>query len=847
MTDDIRVSEWDGTSWAGTAAESPRRVSGQVIVQPIRSIKAVTGPGVTAYYNDVPINSWMYGDAQARMAAFLRAYKVGWFYKAGRKISEAIGSLDWSVSNGDVESEDATETTIPRPDLDIPFDDLTPIEQLIRLLERPNPYQTGRALFTKTQIRRDFAGTAMWYLEGGENGGLPTAIIGVNPARMTPSRGPDGRLIGWVLDKNRSNGGVPFTADEILTFPMGSSDDDDEVGVGVVESVFSELPLGDLFARHTSDLMTTGGRLAGMLSPKDRALTPDEFDDAVKAWRNVASDPNAAKRLLLFQEPMEYSAGASTPAEIGIPELANLNRDNILTAFPISPYQLGVPMPGGLNSGQLRREDRADYWEGTIHPRAEALSEVIQVRLVSRYERVMGQTFDFDFDEPNLDDASNLIAKVGAYKGLVSIGLDPKEALKAVELDHIKWLGLPTTLNPAAPPALPDEGITSTVRDPNPSDETATSTQVKAQTRDDVTDKAVKKGVSSLTTFFTEQRERLSENIRQTFPKAKAARKEATDEWWDGPAEDQALKDALRELYLEVGTASLQVVADQLNRIVMKPQTRRVLNDLLASGGDRITAINETTRDAVKAQLTEGVRRGYSIQQLVDGVEAEGYQGVQGALLDNGVAAFDAYRAEVISRTETMLSFNRAAVSSFGSFGVQEVQAIDGDGDPECAARDGHIFTIEDALSIEDHPNGTLDWIPVLDKAAHEDQWQALAAKAVDALGQKPEIHVHNASPEIRVDVGEAIVSPTDLSGVTEAIGSLSVGLADVERAVKEAVQPAPVVNLPAPIVNVPAPIVNVKAPPAVSEVRVVSLPDRVHRLARDRQGKPTGSVETDA
>ncbi len=42
------------------------------------------------------------------------------------------------------------------------------------------------------------------------------------------------------------------------------------------------------------------------------------------------------------------------------------------------------------------------------------------------------------------------------------------------------------------------------------------------------------------------------------------------------------------------------------------------------------------------------------------------------------------------------------------------VEAIDGDGDEECAARDGQEFSIADADGIEDHPNGTLDWVPVL-------------------------------------------------------------------------------------------------------------------------------------
>lgn len=40
---------------------------------------------------------------------------------------------------------------------------------------------------------------------------------------------------------------------------------------------------------------------------------------------------------------------------------------------------------------------------------------------------------------------------------------------------------------------------------------------------------------------------------------------------------------------------------------------------------------------------------------------------------------------------------------------------------------------------------------------------------------------------------------------------------------------------------------VTVQMPETPSDVRVLSMPDRVHMLARDKSGKPTGSVESDA
>jgi hypothetical protein len=145
---------------------------------------------------------------------------------------------------------------------------------------------------------------------------------------------------------------------------------------------------------------------------------------------------------------MDWTSGASTPSELGIPELSALTRDEILTAFPVSPYMLGVPMPHGLASGEQRREERHEYWEGTQHPRVEIWEDAIQQQLIGRYENAVGRPLDMDIEEPNLDDAATLTEKATAYQSLVAIGFDAKDSVAAVGLDHIKWNGLPASIDP---------------------------------------------------------------------------------------------------------------------------------------------------------------------------------------------------------------------------------------------------------------------------------------------------------------------------------------------------------------------------------------------------------------
>lgn len=668
--------------------------------------KATTGgPALVSWQTSTPLSSLGH-DWNTRARHYLDAYRVGWFYKAGSRIASDLASLSWELAYEDSEG-DNEEDLVAAPG-NVPWERLEPLEQLLRLAERPNPWRTGRQLRHQSQVHLDFTGRAMLYLENGEGGGLPTALFGVNPCRMWPSRNPRGELIGWVLDKDKPSGGVPFSADEIVVIESPGTDDDPQ---GVVEGVYAQVTLSRQVPQHTSDVLATGGRLAGMAWPKERSLNEAEFLDAQRAWRSVTSDPNAARRLLLFPEPMEYQAGAATPSEIGIPELASLTRDEILTAFPIAPEMLMVPMATGLNSGQTQAAVEARYWSGTMHPRVETWEDAIQQQLIPRYEAAVGRPLDFDIEEPNLDGATEIVEKVGALRGLIALGFDPKDSVGKVGLDHIKWNGLPEPTEPVGDGsnAAGEEGPSVAARDTSPKD-SATVQQVvaKADKARDIMAETLPEAMPLLTAFLDAQRQRVIDGIERVYaPLTKAARKALPDDWWDVAAEDAALTETVRGLYVDLSRTALGVVSNQLERVVLPTTIKRVTEFVLEASGARITGINETTRAAITEQLAIGVQRGYTLGQMLDGYAAEGFKGIR------NIGVWEDWRAERIARTETMRAYNDAALTGYREYNVAEVVASDGIGDDDCAARAGRTFPLAEAMSIEDHPNGTLDWIPV--------------------------------------------------------------------------------------------------------------------------------------
>ena len=117
-----------------------------------------------------------------------------------------------------------------------------------------------------------------------------------------------------------------------------------------------------------------------------------------------------------------------------------------------------------------------------------------------------------------------------------------------------------------------------------------------------------------------------------------------------------------------------------------------------------VNGIDQTTRNSITSQLTDGVAAGETIPQLsarVSGVFAD---------------AIDS-RAEKIARTETIQAYGAASLNSYADAGIEKAEIYDGSDDPECAAVDGQVVDLGEAQGLMDdeHPNGTRGVAPIVD------------------------------------------------------------------------------------------------------------------------------------
>ena len=129
---------------------------------------------------------------------------------------------------------------------------------------------------------------------------------------------------------------------------------------------------------------------------------------------------------------------------------------------------------------------------------------------------------------------------------------------------------------------------------------------------------------------------------------------------------------------------------------------------LIAKGGTRLLGIDVAgqTRTQVFRTMAEARQKGYGTEKLARLIRDQ---------VGGGPWRSPQTRAKVIARTETKWAQNQSTIEATEASGVKYVVAVDdqiGHGDEDCAARNGEIFKVREAAAIEDHPNGTLLWLP---------------------------------------------------------------------------------------------------------------------------------------
>ena len=684
---------------------------------------------------------------QKKMAkAWQLGIEVPWIRAAERVISGRVQSLGWHLEdeNGETVDDETTDRNAQEARL---------------LIEKPQAALGIRSIMFRSDLWRltmrhvGLCGNAFWYLDSPNAYGIPKGILYIRPDRMTPVEDDAGNLTGWLIDKTATNPGIGVKVEEIIHFVLDPPDVG-HFGSGLVESALMKAQNSIGLDKHLAMLISSGGRLSGFLSPKAGAMAPEQMSVIERDWRTVVEQSDAAKRLQILAAPVDFTKTMLSPAEITLRDLMTESRDDLLGLWGVPLSKLGIHDRGrGLSGSSVTEKDDETLWTDAVIPRTASFGENIQYRLLDPYA-ALGTTLTFVLETPEFDDDA---PRFDAAQKSVSLPLTVNQRLEILGLDPLSDdvvgpsggpLGyeiiLPATSvyyanaapgfkapGPAAPVAEPvPQAPTETTASSNAAGETSDGSgvvkatvrlQVPAITttlrnlRSNVARHAVPRIKSAVSGVLADQRVEIAAKIRRHA--ALIARRPAdATVWFDARKWDAKLTEAIRPHAMtaaeSVAATVEQVLPSQKAALAVSGPVDRVLTRTAA----RVTGINATTRTKVAAIIERAVEAGIPLGDVADAIE-----GIDAETVIEGLDAgslFDDYRAELIARTELMDAYNAATIAAYSDAGISFVQAIDGTGDEECAARDGQVVPIDEAETTEDHPNGTLDWVPVIPDAA---------------------------------------------------------------------------------------------------------------------------------
>mgnify|MGYP000167598961 CR=1 FL=1 len=558
-------------------------------------VKSETGPGVAMFNWGTPIGLFSRSPQKAMREAQMLYHANPWVHSAEQTIVRRVAGLPWHLEDeNDEESEGE-----PAGNVKIAHD----------LLEKPQlnadvgRKMTRRGLWSITTRHIGLCGMGYWYLDQMDAyARIPLSILYVNPARVWPAEDDAGNLTGWVLDPKdeAGRGGTPLTLDELIPFYLDEPDGG-HYGTGLVEVASLKARITTLADLHAAYVLSTGGRLAGIVSPKEGSIPDDKFQALVREFRNLVEAPDAAKRTTILQGPVDFTPTAANPNELNLLDLSKMNRDDIFAIWGVPPSQAGVGGSVGLNSGETRKYEEQILMQGAVHDRVVILRETIQYQLLDRWQK-LGTTIDLEIEEPEYED------EMPAYDMAVKardlpltnkerrelVGLDP---FGKPEIDEAVWMPIGLTEaypgGPDGPQGAPEPAPVPPALAPfQPTPELETKARigtVLTRAHDRYAKRAEADLVRAISGILEEQRTEIARKVARNDP----GRLKDERSWWDEAKWTKRLTDTLTAHYVRTYQEVREVVPNVLGRAI-KP----------AKGSDDVNA--DQVREIVAEMIGKG-------------------------------------------------------------------------------------------------------------------------------------------------------------------------------------------------------------------------------------------------
>jgi HK97 family phage portal protein len=627
-----------------------------------------------------------------------------------------------------------------------------PTHAVRQLMIRPNPFW-GEVRFLST-VAMVAAVTGFCVIE--KERSAAGRVIALYPLRSD-----------WLKPIPRSNAapdweyGVPgyppttVSADDVLVFTYADASDYRYTGIGPLEVALREWGILNTMTDFLKAFFDSGAtpQLGLVPDPNAKRYSQAEADTLIEKFLAKSGLANSLRPVFL-QGITDVKRLGFDFNELAYTDLRDVSELAVCQAFGVPPGLVGTSPGLDSNTYSNAKTMRQSFYEDTITPLWARLDDTLTFGLLSEFEARPGYSLEFDTSNiPALqDDVTPTWQRATA--ALQASGITRNMFLREVGLPTV--VGGDVFLESIATVEVPavEEGQNGQRSNGHASIIGTNGNGHSTLWGLSVVESTMERGATLTGTHAlpegglyrlpAEQRSRVATHAKQTIarlgdraaPLLRAFWKEQGQrilsslglrgddqvielravDFIDWDAEVRHLQQVMTKVYAMSGKAAFNDVSDLLGVDVSFDLANPNVGRILASLGQRVVGITDTTRSDVQRVIGDSLNEGITLQELGDrlsGLFVETY----------------ANRADTVGRTESMIGYNKASVLGYQESGVVgSAELVDNPDHTEdygasdgltCATRDGIIVSldsVDDHIEAE-HPNGSLAVIPVLSTA----------------------------------------------------------------------------------------------------------------------------------
>lgn len=607
-----------------------------------------------------------------------------------------------------------------------------PMTELIR---RPNPFYAGNVLWMATVMDVALTGNGYWLLP--RENDLRVREIWWVPSTAIRAHSPDdgSEFIDYYEYRPGGREIIRLDRNDLVHFRYGMDPDDPRYGLSPLASVLREIFTDDEAANFTASLLRNNGMPTLAISPKTEVAMSDDDMRAVKTdWMDKTTGDKRGEPLI-SDRPFDLHQFGFNPQQMDLKSIRRIPEERVtaVTGIPAIVAGLGAGLDRSTFANMSEAREMA--YESAVIPLQRLVSSDLGTQLLPHFEGKPEQFWiGFDLGEVRVlqEDENEKVERLTkeVTSGVITVAEYRRErGLEVRPSDEIY-------LRPISLIEVPVGQVRQPSNDPNLAGRGKLfgDFDLKAATpRDErfvrqirrMGDRLVEIMSVDLENEFRKLGDRASEIVRARgidFSDEKTRNGSAGFKQTDDPQIEAILssmnldevKDAnIRPVYERHYLRAAEGIVETTNQVMglnvnlPDPVARQVIQ----MGGRRAGLLDlaEDTRlslfDALSSGRAEGLGPDALARRVREVVPAGRYR-----------EAGSAYRARMIARTETRYAQNFSAVTTYRGVDILGgVRAIDGGGDEDCAARNGSLYSFDNAqLEMDrEHPNGTLSFAPV--------------------------------------------------------------------------------------------------------------------------------------